>query len=300
MFFFTGSGSRMLWLVNVLAYLINAVVVGGSNFGWWGATNAEVSDDNPTFVTPNGWAFSIWGVIFFFEAVFVIWGAFRSNRDSRVVQEGVGCWFAIACLIQAAWSIVFAQELLIVSAILLCLITLSLTLAVISLSLIQCEEGITLFTLPFWGVYFPIGLHGGWTLAAAIVNINVALELRGDTGSELAALILSLVGAALGAAFISLVFHNQPYLLAVAWAIAGIASKQDYRFVQLGKDLSDGVNVALQGLWIGLLCIGVLGILVGVRQMNRAEAEVIHKRRPIPSAPGNPADRDLTSAIYSS
>lgn len=44
----------MLWALNVLAYLVNAVVVGGSNFGWWGATNADVSDANPTFVTPAG------------------------------------------------------------------------------------------------------------------------------------------------------------------------------------------------------------------------------------------------------
>lgn len=72
---------------------------------------------------------------------------------------------------QAAWSIVFAQELLIVSAILLCVITFSLTMAVISLSLIQYEEGITVFTLPFWGVYFPIGLHGGWTLAGERASI---------------------------------------------------------------------------------------------------------------------------------
>lgn len=44
----------MLWAINVLAYVINAVVVAGSTFGWWGATNDEVSDDNPTFVTPIG------------------------------------------------------------------------------------------------------------------------------------------------------------------------------------------------------------------------------------------------------
>ena len=44
----------MLWLVNIVAYIINAVVVGSSTFGWLGATNEEVSDDNPTFVTPEG------------------------------------------------------------------------------------------------------------------------------------------------------------------------------------------------------------------------------------------------------
>lgn len=46
------------------------------------------------------WAFSIWGVIFLFELIFVIWGALPGNRDSRVVKEGVGCWFAVACVAQ--------------------------------------------------------------------------------------------------------------------------------------------------------------------------------------------------------
>lgn len=43
---------------------------------------------------------------------------------------------------------------------------------------------------------------------ASLININVALELT-DAGSELAALILSVVGAALAAAFGSVMFHNQ-------------------------------------------------------------------------------------------
>ncbi len=66
---------------------------------------------------------------------------------------------------QAVWSILFAQELLVVSAIALILIAFSLFMAVVSLSEIQQEEGVTFCTLPYWGVYFPIGLHGGWTLA---------------------------------------------------------------------------------------------------------------------------------------
>lgn len=40
------------------------------------------------------------------------------------------------------------------------------------------------------------------------MNINVALELT-DAGSELAALILSVVAAAVAASFVSLIFTNQ-------------------------------------------------------------------------------------------
>lgn len=375
-----------------------------------------------------------------------------------------------------------------VSAILLCAIAFSLFMAVVSLSKIQYEEEITLLTLPFWGVYFPIGLHGGWTLAggckcvkrgalcgscfgesarlfrcveirykslpyfprrrspksvhrgsngsaprhwqdrptranrfstpplspppspqphepspcplhpsassfwpcplrallartshskktrnettASLVNINVALELT-DAGSELSAFILSVVGAAVAAAFASLVFHNQvrgvmlltaqvylccrgcfcaarcvengvagvsrlsllwylscsklddssfrsrnnvpfppapmtnriapplciqPYLLAIAWAIAGIAAEQGYRRRKLGRDIADGIDEALQGLWIALLCVGVLGIIAGMRQRDGSDKA---HRRPTPSAPRS-EDHDLTSAIYSS
>ena len=78
---------------------------------------------------------------------------------------------------KAAWSIVFAQELLVVSAILLCVIALSLFIAVVSLSKIQYEEDITVLTLPYWGVYFPIGLHGGWTLAGKCKCMTRVLAL---------------------------------------------------------------------------------------------------------------------------
>lgn len=47
---------------------------------------------------------------------------------------------------------------------------------------------------------------------ASLVNINVALELT-DAGSELSAFILTVVGAALAASFVSLIFHNQVRLL---------------------------------------------------------------------------------------
>ena len=54
---------------------------------------------------------------------------------------------------------------------------------------------------------------------ASVVNINVALELS-DVGSELSAFILSVVGAALAASFVSIIFYNQVgWLFVVEMAI---------------------------------------------------------------------------------
>lgn len=288
----------MLWLVNIVAYIINAVVVGSSQFGWLGATNEEISDDNLTFVTPAGWAFSIWGVIFLFELIFVVWGALPSNRGMRIIDDGVGCWFAIANVVQAAWSLTFAQELLIVSAVLLCAIAFSLGMAVVCLSKFKRAQTIQCLSVAFWTVHFPIGLHAGWVLAASLVNINVALELD-DLSSQTAALILTIVGASFGASFAALLFYDQVYLLAVAWAIAGIAAKDDFRRERLGKPISDGVNEALKGLWIALLCLMVLGFLAGVRQRNRDALELEDKSGSSRKREAA-ASSDLTSAIYAS
>lgn len=57
-------------------------------------------DPNRQRCTLHRWAFSIWGLIFLGELIFVIWGALPANRDERVLKEGVGCWFAIACVVQ--------------------------------------------------------------------------------------------------------------------------------------------------------------------------------------------------------
>lgn len=42
----------MFWIWNLVAYIINAVVVAAASFGALGATNAEVSDDNTVLITP--------------------------------------------------------------------------------------------------------------------------------------------------------------------------------------------------------------------------------------------------------
>lgn len=44
--------TKRRWVVNVVAYVVNAVLVGASNFGWMGSTNEEVSNNNETFITP--------------------------------------------------------------------------------------------------------------------------------------------------------------------------------------------------------------------------------------------------------
>lgn len=121
----------------------------------------------------------------------------------------------------------------------------------------------------------------------------MALELTG-VSSEITALILTIVGAVFGAVVASLIFYDPIYLISIVWAIAGIASKQDYREERVGGPVADGINDALQGLWIALLCVGFFGFLAAMRERNRRTGEKDGY------TPGPNSGRTLTTAIFSS
>ena len=77
--------------------------------------NAIISNANPTYVTPDGSTFSIWGFIYLFETMFVVYQALPSNHDDEKLQAArplITLIFLINCL----WLVVFAYYLWWVSA----------------------------------------------------------------------------------------------------------------------------------------------------------------------------------------
>jgi len=96
------------WL-NLLAYAVNTTVTYISMTGIFGATNTEISHKYQTLVTPAGWAFSIWGIIFIWEGVFVVAQFFPAYRDSDTVSR-ISPWCRALCMFQSVWTLVFAQD----------------------------------------------------------------------------------------------------------------------------------------------------------------------------------------------
>merc|ERR1719424_2158416 len=82
------------WL-NLAAYVLNSAVTYSSLTGIFGATNSELSNKYQTLVTPAGWAFSIWGVIFIWEGVFVVAQFFPSFRACTTVVQVSPWWWAV-------------------------------------------------------------------------------------------------------------------------------------------------------------------------------------------------------------
>lgn len=156
-------------IVNLVAFVVNLAITYGSLTGIFGPTNTILSLKYQTLVTPSGWAFSIWGLIFIWEGVFAVFSFLPKFRESEVFSA-IAFWWVGVCVTQVGWSIAFAQEqqgvsLAFMLSILLCLAAIAVRLSMITSTYLE-----------FWLLKGPFYLQLGWILAASAVNFNVVID----------------------------------------------------------------------------------------------------------------------------
>lgn len=173
---------------NIAAYVLNTAVTYG--IGASGAitdlpTNAELSAKYQTLVTPAGYAFSIWGIIFLSELIWTICQALPAFRCTDLVIKGVGYGYVLVCLAQSAWSLVFALEWIPASLVAMLSILVALVWVVQNLSRDADAAGRRSTTggWKYWIFCFPFEIHCGWIWAATAVNANVLLVAAGNVAS---------------------------------------------------------------------------------------------------------------------
>lgn len=177
-----------------------------------------VSAKYKTPITPAGYTFSIWGLIYLLLMVSVIYFYLNSDKKekySQKIQDATPVLW-IMFLANIAWNIVFGLEYIILSAVIIVIYALALFYFTRVLS--KEGEKLSLF------VKIGFGIHAGWMTAASIVNIYAALyKFNNNIFDSPKNYIL----AGLAIAFIlTLVVTRKiknPYLpFSVIWAIWGI------------------------------------------------------------------------------
>lgn len=184
-----------------------------------GSRSAQVQ----TLLTPAGYAFSIWGVLFFGCGIYAAAHLFRLS-DPVMRRTG---WFAGAAFwLNTAWETwvpFFGIEIVSLVLILGCWLT---CLAFILIGSADREAG--LFGR---AARLPVYALGGWLNAAAAVNLLVVLEVYGapflGSGEPAAALVV-LIAALIAAAAVILPTGSLSYALALAWGLGGIYVENEF------------------------------------------------------------------------
>lgn len=202
-------------------------------------TNAEVSGMYQTKITPAGFAFSIWGLIYTLLIITMAWLFYkRENEKVARVIDAIGYYFIIASVANISWIILFAYLQIGISTIAISILLLSLTQILMRFKKMN-EKINPLYTVTF-------GLYSGWVLVATVVNIAAALvkvEWGGFGIDELVWATIIVVAAVVIAFYVSSRTTNAILPLPIAWAYFAIFKGEDLTVALVGMVVLIGIAI---------------------------------------------------------
>ena len=227
----------------VLAATVNLVFNGLAGAGLlFGVQTGAVSDGVPTGVTPAGWAFAIWSVIFVGVAVFAVWQALPAQRGPR--YDAVGAPFVLANLLNGFWQIPWLTERFGVAALVIVGILGSLVWLYVRL------DALGLRGIERWTLGLPTSLFMAWLAVATPLNVTVWLRSTGWTTDALVwPVALVLVVGAVGA-WLLWRTGDLAIALVLLWAFAAIAAAngEGALHIALGVAALAVVSAAVRGM----------------------------------------------------
>lgn len=230
-----------------------------------GRTTAQISAAYPTLLTPAGYTFAIWGVLYLMMGGFILyqWGVFKPKKETRLMTQNVGILFLITCMFNILWILSWHMDMLGLS--LICILSLLITLYLIQGELEWDYPHFLTRVL----VYGTFQLYYGWILIASLANLGCWLvKLQWDgfgLTPEFWVVVAILAGTGIG---VRLVIWNENRVagLGILWAYFGILVRHTS---------ADGFHSAYP-LIIAVTAVGILSILLSILWMTYWSPESHH------------------------
>ena len=219
----------LLPTLNLLGFLGTVIVNGlATTLPINDKTTGELSDQYPNLFVPAGITFSIWGVIYFLLAIFVLYQlvlAIKKDTQQSSFIERIGLLFFVSSLANISWIFAWHYEIVPLSLVLMLLI-----LGPLIAIYLRLDIGKSASTkAEKYLVYLPFSIYLGWITIATIANVTTLLvDINWNTfglGEQFWAVAVIAVGIAIA---LSILFTRKDlfYCLVVDWALLGILLKR--------------------------------------------------------------------------
>ncbi|MGZ0039469.1 tryptophan-rich sensory protein [Paenibacillus ottowii] len=232
---------------NIIAFIAVVLVnILASTLPIGGRSTAAVSNMYPTLITPAGYAFSIWSVIYVLLTCFAVYQATSTGQAKASVQS-IGIFFILSCLFNIIWIFLWQYVYVELCVIVIILYLLSLIIVYMRTRTPQPTRG------EMWFVKLPFSLNLGWVSVATLINIAVALKKNEWSGWGLNetvwAIIILLIGTAL-AILVSFPYRDSIYPLVFVWAYVAIAIEHpNHEKVRLAAWILSAI-ILVYALWL--------------------------------------------------
>eukprot|EP00882_Tetradesmus_deserticola_P001284 GHRQ01001388.1.p1 GENE.GHRQ01001388.1~~GHRQ01001388.1.p1 ORF type:complete len:318 (+),score=87.53 GHRQ01001388.1:246-1199(+) len=264
--------SMVLRVSNVVSYLLLILINTLANKGFFGPTNADVSKQYRTPLTPAGWAFSIWGIIFALQGVGAIYAALPMGYASpakRAAVNTIGYGWQLTWLFECCWLVLFPRQTML--AFVGCAVLLFAGLASIATTCTRvyranaamasvratapaAREAPTSKAILYALYFLPTSMNTAWLSVASCLGVTV-LAASQDAGlgtqNVLAACLAALVSAI--GVFILLQHGDLAYAATLIWALSAVLDAQRVELVRM----------------LAVLAIVVLGLVSGLTVYRR-------------------------------
>ncbi len=203
-------------LTLTMNYLANGLPINGQ-------TSAIVSAKFPTYFTPAGFAFSIWGIIYIGLIAFTIYQALASQIDNPRIAK-IRKWAMLNGLCNASWLPLFHYEYMALSVV----VMLALLYTLIQINLILNNEK-TRDRDEKWAVDVPFSIYWGWICVATVANVSIFFTTTSWFGFGIAPQAWAVIMILVATLIACLTYWKIPsiaYILVFIWAFYAIFKMQ--------------------------------------------------------------------------
>eukprot|EP00455_Lapot_gusevi_P044368 TRINITY_DN5531_c0_g1_i4.p1 TRINITY_DN5531_c0_g1~~TRINITY_DN5531_c0_g1_i4.p1 ORF type:complete len:293 (-),score=77.94 TRINITY_DN5531_c0_g1_i4:87-905(-) len=187
-----------------------------------GRTTRDVVNQYPTCIKPDGFTFSVWGVIYFFEGLFTLYQLLPSTRELPFLRA-MGPWAILNFILNPLWLMTWPYDAFWVSQVVISMNLYCLYRIYLILDVAQKHPQFTLRETVCVKIGFSCNVS--WIVVANLANITTTLRHEGYVPPSDWACAWLIVAITL-AVYVACSRADISYCLVAIWALLGIAREQ--------------------------------------------------------------------------
>jgi hypothetical protein len=217
---------RTYQVANGIFLLLTIGVSYLSNTGIFnGHTMAGVSARYQNLLTPAGYAFSIWGLIYLGLFGFVVYQGSplfkKTGEDDGSILQ-IGPWFIVSCVANICWVLAWLYDYTGLSVVIMLALLFSLLKIVINTHMEMTDAPLKTIASVWW----PFSLYSGWITVALIADIAAWLTKIKWGGFGTSAAVWAIIMICLAGAiylFMTWTRNMREYAFVGVWGLVAVA-----------------------------------------------------------------------------
>jgi translocator protein len=204
-----------------------------------GLTTGAISDQFKVFFVPDGYVFSIWGLIYIALIAYSVYQALPAQRENSFLRK-IGWWYVAGCAANSVWIFLWHYQIFPLTLVMMVFLLVSLIViySKLNIGVEKVSRGMRYL------VHLPFSIYLGWITVATIANVTDVLKAADWHGFGISSSMWAVVMLVVGVVIAEMVAYNRrdlAFLAVLVWAYFGIG----YKFIGVSPIYEASIAAAI-------------------------------------------------------